>query len=166
MLNNIKSSAIILFVLVVIAASCVSTNNAKQINNTRTESESIFLAQLSKHLNAITNKDLDALRSTMSPKGDMQLILPGQEIMYTVDSFMKFHEDWFRIPNWTFDTQILHTKIGEDLGIAITEMMYREPERNGKPYFNRMIVSYGLEKINNNWYIIKDHATTVEKTGG
>lgn len=29
-----------------------------------------------------------------------------------------------------------------------------------------MIVSYGLEKINNNWYIIKDHATTVEKTGG
>lgn len=163
---NYKIFSTILIVFIFIASSCISTNASNQKHISQTESESLFIAQLSKHLNAITNKDLEALRSTMSPRGNMQLILPNQEIMYTVDSFMKFHEDWFKIPNWTFDTKILHTKIGHDIGIAITEMMYREPERNGKPYFNRMIVSYALEKINNNWYIIKDHASTVEKTGG
>lgn len=129
MLKTIKFSLISFLVLVVLAASCVSTNTSNQNSISQTKSESIFMDQLSKHLNAITNKDLEALRSTMSPKGDMQLILHNQEIMYTVDSFMKFHEDWFKIPNWTFDTKVLHTKIGQDIGIAITEMMYKEPEK-------------------------------------
>jgi len=48
--------------------------------------------------------------------------------------------------------------------MAITEIVYREPERNGEPYFNRMIVSYVLEKIDGHWCIIKDHASSVEKS--
>ncbi len=46
--------------------------------------------------------------------------------------------------------------------MAVTEIVYREPEREGKPYFNRMIVSYDLEKIDGKWYIIKDHASSIE----
>ena len=84
---------------------------------------------------------------------------------HTVDGFMNYHSEWFGIPaKWTFETEILNTEIKEDLGIAITQIIYREPERNGEPYFNRMIVSYALEKINGKWYIIKDHASSVEKS--
>ena len=39
-----------------------------------------------------------------------------------------------------------------------------EPERDGKPYFNRMHISYTLEKQNGQWYVIKDHASSVEKS--
>lgn len=37
------------------------------------------------HLDAATQKDLAALQSTMSPEGKMQLILPGAEVLHSVD---------------------------------------------------------------------------------
>lgn len=123
-----------------------------------------FIRTLEKHLDAVSNKDLSALRSTMSPEGKMQLILPSSEIMNTVDSFMNYHEQWFQDTSWTFDTQILNTEIGNTIGLGITEIIYREPLRDGEPYYNRMIVSYGLEKLDNKWYIIKDHASSIEKS--
>ena len=94
----------------------------------------------------------------------MQLILPGMEMMNSAEEFMAYHREWFQDTTWTFDTNILNTEIGDRLGMAITEIVYREPDRNGKPYFNRMIVSYVLEKNNGQWYVIKDHASSVEKS--
>ena len=132
--------------------------------NTEAENITAFTATMEKHLAAISTKNLDSLASTMSPEGDMQLMLGGMETIVSVDSFMSFHETWFREPNWTFDTEILNIEVGERVGMAIVESMYREPERDGKPYFNRMTISYVLRKINNKWYVIKDHATSVEKS--
>ena len=126
--------------------------------------EMAFVATLQQHLNAVTEKDLEALASTMSPEGKMQLILPGSEIMDSVDQFIDYHRAWFQDTTWTFETKILNTDVGDRLGLAITEIIYREPERDGKPYWNRMVVSYGLEKIDGHWYIIKDHASSIEKS--
>lgn len=123
-----------------------------------------FVETLQKHLDAVSNKDLASLKSTMSPENKMQLILPGAEPLHTADSFLQFHADWFQDTSWTFETKILSTEVGPKYGIAITEIVYREPERDGQPYFNRMIVSYGLEKIDAQWYIIKDHASSIEKS--
>ena len=128
------------------------------------QNEASFHTVLAKHLKAVADKDYPTLKSTMSPKGNMELIQPSSEIVYTVDGFMKFHEEWFAVPNWTVNTKILSTDIGDKIGVATTEFLYQEPERNGKPYFNRLIVSYTLEKIDTHWYIIKDHASSVEKT--
>lgn len=96
----------------------------------------------------------------------MQLILPSTEVIHTVDSFMQYHAAWFQdtISNWTFDTRILNSNVGERIGIGITEIIYREPERNGAPYFNRMTVSYAMEKLDGEWYLIKDHASSIEKS--
>ncbi|MGJ8738957.1 nuclear transport factor 2 family protein [Zobellia laminariae] len=128
------------------------------------QNEVLFTAVLTKHLNAVTTKNLEALKATLSPNGAMELIQPSSEIVYSVDGFIKFHEDWFKMPNWTVSTKILSTDVGDTIGVATTEFMYKEPERNGKPYFNRLIVSYTLEKTNGNWYVIKDHASSIEKT--
>lgn len=94
----------------------------------------------------------------------MELILPGTEIISTVDSFLTFHEKWFQEANWTFETKILQTDIGQEIGTAIVESMYREPDRNGQPYFNRMHISYVLKRIDNRWYLVQDHASSVEKS--
>lgn len=130
------------------------------------ENEKALVEALEKHLNAVSNKDLKTLKSTMSPKGKMQLILPGSEIRNSVDGFMQYHEEWFQdtTTTWTFETKILNTEAGERIGLAVVEIIYREPKRNGEPYFNRMIVSYGLEKLDGQWYPIKDHATSAEKS--
>lgn len=140
-----------------------SPDTISPLSINRAAYEKAFNTQMEKHLNAITNKDLETLQSTMHPGGKMQLILPDQEIMMSVDSFMQFHIDWFIGGEWTFTTEILNTEVGDRIGMAIVEAIYREPDRDGKPYFNRMMVSYTLELLDDQWYIIKDHASSSEK---
>lgn len=123
-----------------------------------------FVQTMQKHLDAVTNRDLVALKSTMAPTGEMQLILPGTEIINTVDGFMDYHKVWFSDSTWTFETKILNTRVGRDMGMAITEIIYREPDRDGQPYWNRMIVSYDLQNISGKWYIVKDHASSIAKS--
>lgn len=149
----------------ILFTSCIEKEQENPLVNYKAVNELLFIETMQKHLNAVTNKDLATLKSTLSPNGNMQLILPKTEITNTVDDFMEYHKNWFEVKTpWTFETKILNTKIGKEFGIAITEIIYREPERNGVPYFNRMHVSYALQKINNKWYIIKDHASSIEKS--
>lgn len=140
------------------AISEENTNKAN-LNN-----ELKFTQTLQNHLDAVSNKDLKSLQSTLSPDGTMILILPGSETTTTVTEFMDYHKEWFAIPDWTFETEILHIDIGDNFGMAITEIIYLEPNRDGVPYFNRMTVSYDLKKIDGYWYIVKDHASSIEKS--
>ena len=153
------------FTIAVIGFLVLACNDAKKEVPTQQESEALFMLTMQKHLQAVSNKDIKALKSTLSSSGNIQLILPQSEITNTVDAFIKYHEEWFALPiNWTFETKILNTTIGKEIGIAIVEIIYKEPERNGKPYFNRMVVSYALQCIDNKWYVIKDHASSIEKS--
>ena len=165
MKKNITYKLILVCLLIIGFNSCENKEKEIQKNeSSKQQNEELFKSAISKHLDAVTNKDLKELKSTMSPEGKMELIQPSSEIVYSVEGFMKFHKDWFELPNWTVKTKILSMDIGNRIGVATTEFLYEEPERNGKPYFNQLIVSYTLEKINNNWYIIKDHASSIEKT--
>jgi hypothetical protein len=119
---------------------------------------------MQKHLDAVSNRDLESLKSSLSPSGELQLIIPTAEIFKGTDAFVKYHRNWFALHDWTFETKILNTKVGKTLGMAIVEIVYREPIRDGKSYFNRMNVSYVLEKIEDQWYVIKDHASSVQKS--
>ncbi|WP_397362712.1 YybH family protein [Olleya sp. R77988] len=124
-----------------------------------------FLDVLNKHLDAVPKKDLATMKSTLTPNGNMQLILPKSEPITTNAGFMKYHKDWFAADlEWSFETKILNTEVGETIGMAIVQSIYKEPLRNGKPYFNRMIISYDLQKIDGTWYFIKDHASSVQKS--
>ncbi len=159
-MKNLKQAFSLMIGLVFLAmTSCQS--EAPKID--RVQHEKAFVDLMEKHLKAVSEKDLSTLASTMHPTGKMQLILPSQDITVSIDSFLNFHKDWFKDAVWTFDTQILNTEIGDRLGMAVVESVYREPERNGKPYFNRMIISYLLEKMDEKWYVIKDHASSSEK---
>jgi ketosteroid isomerase-like protein len=122
------------------------------------------LQVMERHLKAVSDKDLSTLAETLSPDGQMQLILPQAEIMDGTAAFLKFHEDWFASPDWTFETRILNSRIGPQLAMVVVEIIYREPERDGQPYFNRMIVSYDLALTDGQWYVIKDHASSVQKS--
>ncbi len=153
-------------IIITLVIGCMACQKQEQV---RLDSISLmeqqkFLVVMDKHLNAVSSRDLESLKSTLSPSGEMQLILPSSEVFYNTDSFIKYHKDWFAIPDWTFETKILNKKIGKQLGMVIVEIIYREPMRDGKPYFNRMIVSYVLEKIKNQWYVIKDHASSINKS--
>lgn len=151
--------------LILMLSSCSIHINQPQKSSPHDDDSQSFMSTLKKHLNAVSNKDLKTLASTLPPNGNMQLILPQAEIITSVEGFLDYHREWFALDNgWTFETKILNSTIDKTLGMAIVEIVYREPLRNGKPYFNRMIVSYDLEKTDGQWYVIKDHASSVEKS--
>ena len=154
--------------LVVILFGSCTTQSEKEAEatgrSTPDQNDSSMVTLMQRHLDAVSNRDLETLQATLSPQGKMQLILPDTEIMNSADEFMAYHREWFQDTTWTFDAKILNTETGDRLGMAITEIVYREPDRNGKPYYNRMIVSYDLEKTNGQWYVIKDHASSVERS--
>jgi hypothetical protein len=162
--STIQFVAVFMF-LATLLISCTNTAE-KPIDNkvAQEQNELLFTKTLQTLLTAIENRNLDSLKSTLSPTGEMQLILPGLKIKNTVDEFVTLHQEWFKDTTWTIETKIVNIKVGDKIGMAITEAMYREPDRNGKPYFNHMMVSYDLEKIDNRWYVIKDHASSIEKT--
>lgn len=60
--------------------------------------ERMFHETLQTHLDAITNRDLEALEPTVGES--MTLIFPSGSIRRGKDAFMAFHEGWFQDPNW------------------------------------------------------------------
>ena len=165
-----KSNLLFILLLIALTISCTPKKEAEPSKDMAAEMKASALNKASmeslmqKHLDAVSNRDLQSLESTLTPEGNMQLILPGSEIIKSNEAFMQYHKEWFEDTTWTFDTKILNSKAGNILGMAVTEIIYREPERDGLPYFNRMIVSYDLEKREGKWYVIKDHASSVEKS--
>ena len=133
------------------------TTHAQSVDNAFTE-------VLTKHLDAVSNRDLPTLKSTMSPDGLMILILPQSEMLHTTDAFIEYHRNWFESTSWSLESEIAMTEIGEDMGMAIVNSTYREPERDGKPYYNEMIISYTLKLVDNQWYVIKDHMCSIKKS--
>ena len=164
-----SSQSLLSFNLIILFSLLLSSCDQKQAVQVQKEKpdqellEKSFEEAMQRHLDAVTNKDLATLKSTMAPHGKLHFMLVQRETSHTADEFMKFHEGWFEDTNWTFETKITKTEVGPKYGLAITEITYREPERNGKPYFNRMAVSYVQEYIDGKWYVIKDHATSTEK---
>ncbi len=163
--HSLKIVSVLFFLLFSVfngQANNESKSDPDKIVNLSTN-EQQFIATMQKHLNAISNRDLESLSSTLSPSGQMQLILPGTEIIEGIDGFLAFHEEWFEDKSWTMATKIVSTEIGKTIGLAVTEAIYKEPLRNGKPYFNRMSVTYVLRKEAGKWYVIKDHCSSIEK---
>lgn len=156
------SKVLMVLISVSVLYSC-SNNSGDQFNPINSKSQ--IKSTLQTLLSSIENKNLDSLKSVMPPSGKFELILTGTPITYTVAEFVDFHEGWFKDKSWTMETKILNIEPGKYIGTATTEAIYREPDRDGKPYFNHTIVSYVLEKgADNNWYVIKDHASTLKKS--
>ncbi|MGJ8593680.1 MAG: hypothetical protein ACSHXF_14105 [Aquaticitalea sp.] len=143
--SNVVKNSRIYFTLIILSSLNLTCQNyfnkPKETaqENVVNQDSLLFLSTMQNHLDAVSNKDLETLKTTLSPNGEMQLILPGEEIIHTSAKFLEFHEEWFKETTWTFETKILNTAIGQDFGMAITEIVYREPYREGMPYFNRMI---------------------------
>lgn len=152
--------------LSVVFLSCKGEPEKKRIAGTPDSAlnKELLLTSMNTHMRAIADRDLKVLQSTLSPQGNMQLILPGMEIIEKVDGFMEYHREWFAAKDWSFDYSILNSEVGETKAMVILSFIYKEPERDKKPYFNRMVASYDLQKIVGKWYVIKDHASSIEKS--
>ncbi len=116
------------------------------------------------HLNTAAQKDFPVLKSTLLPSGEMNLILPGSEPTFTTADFLELYKEWFEDPSWSVETTLLDSEVGTDQAIAWVRTMYAEPERDGVPYFNEMIITYGHKKVDGHWYVRHDHSSSIRKS--
>jgi len=116
------------------------------------------------HLEAVQNKDLKALKKTMAPDGTMHLIRPLTPVVYDTESYLHYHKNWFKDENWTVTAAITDSEVGKEMGMAVVDLMYKEAERDGKPYWHQMTLSFGLKKYDDQWYVISDHSSSVKKS--
>ena len=138
--------------------------SAEEIKAQKKADHKLFHATLRKHIKAVSSRDISTLESMMSPDGLMHLMRPSTEVVYSTDKYLKYHQSWFQDTNWTLESTITDSKVGKDIGMAVTEVMYKVPDRDGKPYWNQMTISYVLQKIEGNWYVISDHSSSVKKS--
>lgn len=159
-------STILILLLTISHFSCSVDPKAKSIEDQLKQNDQEIRKVIKKHLDALTDKDLKSLAETMSPSGEMTLIMEGEGIKSSVDSFLDFHEKWFaNEAEWSLEATSVLTKPGLQLGFVTVESVYREPERNGKPYYNKLVTTYLLEKEKDgSWAVINDHYCSVEKS--
>ena len=137
-------------------SSCSSPNNQP--------APAAFETSLSNHLRAVQEKNFELLKSTVPDSGSFHLILPNGKMINRVEEFLDMHHEWFQESGWSMESRVLFSESGADFGHAIVESMLREPERNGKPYFHKMAISYVLKLQDGAWKVVADHASTIEKS--
>lgn len=164
-------STLLLMYLLLSFSSCnqegetVSAEPSKEAIKAKKQANSkSFHTALRKHTKAISDRDIETLKAMMSPDGLMHLIRPNTAVVYTTDNYIKYHESWFSDTNWSIKFSITDSEVGEDVGMAITDVLYQVPERDGKPYWNKMTISFVLKKTDGNWYVISDHSGSVKKS--
>ncbi len=149
--------------------SCQNDSSPTQTtSNTSAETKKAnhkaFHSTLKSHINAISKRDVNTLATLMHPSGTMHMLRHNTPVVYSTDRYIKYHTSWFEDDSWKLTAQITDSNVGEKLGWALVDVTYRNEKPNTKFYTNKMLITYVMEKVNGKWYVISDHATSVEKT--
>ena len=162
--------AIYILLLGLLLLSCQnesSTNTSTATTSTaetRKADHKAFHSTLKKHIHATSNRDINTLTTMMHPSGTMHMMRPNTPVVYSTDRYIKYHTSWFEDKNWSLSSQITDSNVGEKLGWALTDVTYRNEKPGTKFYTNKMSITYVMEKVDGQWYVISDHSTSVKKT--
>lgn len=156
--TSMKTSLILLLSLLYLSACNPATGEDSGAQ------DAAFRVALEQHLEAVTTKNFAALKETVPASGELIWILPNGASFNKAEDFLQNHQTWLQEPQWTMTTRIIQADWGSDYGTATVEADLREPERNGKPYFHRMFITYALKKMDGKWLVVMDHASTIEKS--
>jgi len=128
------------------------------------QNERDFIEALREHIASVEAKDFRRMIKTIPSDGDLTLVLPDGKKFTTAEEFRELHEPWFNQPEWSIKFQVLFTDVASEYGIAVCEATHRKPGENDVELVHKMHVTYAFKKIDDNWNMVMDHASTLEKT--
>ena len=123
-----------------------------------------FQGVISDHLNAIATKNMDMLKKTVPDSGAFNLIVPTGKMMSSVEQFLAGYEAMFKDTESSFTSEVINSDYTSEFGTAVVYSTLEDPDRDGAPYFHKMLFTYNVKKIDGSWKIVSSHATTVEKS--
>lgn len=117
-----------------------------------------FRAALDAHLAAISAKDLDAYKRTVTSGEDLYLIFPDGSAIETTEGVFAFHQEWFEDSNWRMEPEVMKVMEGEDMSAALLKYDYRDtPE--GEPRSAWLVLIFKLE--DGEWRLVHDQNTRI-----
>lgn len=113
-----------------------------------------FEATLQSHLDAVTNRDLDAYIGTITTGGDLTIIFPGGEIIRTRDEAIAFHTEWFAAPGWTMTFEVDRIVESHHMAVASLRATYTD---GAGPRVNWLTLVF--EEQDGEWRLVFDQNT-------
>ena len=86
-----------------------------------------FRETLARHLQAIQERDLDALAGTVAD-GALILISAEGKLARSSREFLEAHRVWFAVSGWQLFVTPVEITEGADLGVAVLHLLYCENE--------------------------------------
>lgn len=117
-----------------------------------------FRETLDAHLQAIKNRDLQALAATL-PARELILIMSDGKLVRSVSEFLELHGGWFASPTWSLGTEIVHLLETPGAGVAVIRLDYRDTPGGGKPIQERSMLTLVFARQNDKWVMVHDQNT-------
>ena len=118
-----------------------------------------FDTAIQRHFEAISHRDIEAFKAHMTRSETMYTIVQNGHAFTTPAEIIAIHEEWFKDPNWIWEGTLIHTVVGEDMGMALVKYEYRAKAEDA-PLSTWLIYVLRLEE--NEWRIVHDQNTSLD----
>ena len=116
-----------------------------------------FRETLAKHLQAIQERNLEALAATVAPERVVLIMADGKLVRSTA-AFLEAHRGWFAMPNWTLFTEEVELFEGPDLAVAVLRLNYREPPDVRSESYLTLV----FQRHDGKWLMVQDQNTPIK----
>lgn len=120
-----------------------------------------YNATLKIHLEAIQNRDLNAILETVHDS--VTLIFPDGQLLKSKEKFADFHRDWFADKKWSMNPVVLKTNQSDSLSYSLIRYQYNDLDSLGNainPRSTYLMLTFKLES--NGWKLIHDQNTRIQ----
>lgn len=118
-----------------------------------------FSAALEAHLAAIANRDLAAFKSHLTKGDTLYTVVQNGHAFKTPAETIAIHEQWFQDPNWSWQGQVVHQVVGNDMAMALLKYTY-QPNPETPPFETWLVYVFQLQ--NGAWRIVHDQNTALD----
>lgn len=118
-----------------------------------------FDLALQKHLDAITNRDLNAFKSHLTKNKNLYTIVQNGHAFTTPQEIAAIHEEWFKDPHWIWEGSVVHKVVRTDMAMAVIKYGYRA-KASDAPVETWLTYVFALE--DGEWKIVHDQNTALD----
>jgi len=118
-----------------------------------------FDKALQRHLDAISNRDIDAYKARLTKNDKLYTIVQNGHAFTSSSEIIAVHEEWFKDKNWIWEGNVVHKVVGEYMAMALVKYDYRAKAED-KPFSTWLIYVFQLQ--DGEWRIIHDQNTAID----
>jgi uncharacterized protein (TIGR02246 family) len=125
-----------------------------------------FQATFEKHLKAIRERDLAALRETLpAEEGEIVVVTSDGRLVRSTEEFLDMHRQWFESSTWSINGEVISIRESHDLAIAVLKLDYFDRPADKPPLHETSYLTLAFAERTGRWEMIFDQNTPCKYLG-